>query len=102
MYFAEKRPFANNSGKYKSGKLNRSGQNFTGVGQIQISRVNILAPWAKQAQNGGENEDVFSVTGTMNLFSLLRDRSALNLDKNVNRYFLLNLNRINIIMKIFP
>jgi len=39
------------------------------VGRTQISRVKILAPWAKGAQNGGEKSDVF-VTGTMKLLSL--------------------------------
>jgi len=40
------------------------------VGRTQISRVEILAPWAKGAQNGGEKVGVF-VTGTMKLVFLV-------------------------------
>jgi len=38
------------------------------VGQTEISRVKILSPWAKAAQNGGENGLRYAVfvSGTMN------------------------------------
>jgi len=52
--FAQNRLFANNSGKHSQ----------VYVGRTQISRINILAPWTKGAQNGGERGCF--VTGTMN------------------------------------
>jgi len=53
--------------------LNGSGINLQAyVGRTQISRVKILAPWAKAAQNGGEKGGCF-VMGTMNLHLFVRD-----------------------------
>jgi len=46
--------------------LNASRQNFTA--ELQISRVKILAPWAKGAPNGDRKGGCLCLTGTMNLF----------------------------------
>jgi len=66
--------------------LNGSGYSLQAyVGRTQISRVKILAPWAKWAQNGGEKGGYF-VMGTMKLHLFVRgqDRHKIRA-KNASR-----------------
>jgi len=95
-----------------SAKLNRSVLGY--IGRTHTSRVKILAPWAKGAQNGGEKSGCFcngynSLAFLCNVtdgdvffcpsFILVTDRYETRA-KNVNRCPLLNLNRK--ILTIFP
>jgi len=69
------------------------------VGRSQISRVKMLAQWAKGAQNGGENGGSFLVSGTMNSHFFVTGQISLKFGgRNVNRCPHLN----RCILKIYP